>query len=459
MIIMKFGGSSQRDVAAYERVFQAVKARTGKRPLVVLSAVGKTTDGLLEAASMASRGRHKAAHEKGTRLEEEHLAIASGLMGGENLRRTRGGIEKFFEEVRRLLLHIEDDGFLRPQLQDEVLARGELLSTWIFHNLLLSRGVDSAYLDARRLVRSDDRYTRAHVDETATFQSLRGAWEAESGKVCVLQGFIASGPSGETTTIGRGGSDLTACLAGAALGADEIQVWTDVPGILTADPRLVAEALKIKSISFDEAAELAYFGAKVLHPAALIPAIARDIPVYVLDSAHIERPGTFISAREVPSRTPIKSIACKPGISILNINSPRMLLAYGFARRIFDVFDRRRIPVDVIATSEVNVSVTIDREDEIGQLVSDLGALGDVQVRGSMAIVSVVGHSLPRSIGLPARVFKAVEDIEVRLISQGASRTNLTFLVEEEHMRAAVRRIHQTFFDDPDPEVFERLSA
>ncbi|HSR69944.1 MAG TPA: aspartate kinase [Acidobacteriota bacterium] len=455
---MKFGGSSQRDAAAYERVFEAVRARAQRRPLVVLSALGKTTDGLLQAALMASKGQHEPAHGKRREMEEQHLQIASQLMQGASLRKARGSIEDYFDQVRRLLLRVEEEGFLRPQMQDEVLARGELLSTAIFHHLLLSRGLPSAYLDARLLVRSDDRYTRAHVDEQATFANLSGEVEKQGDKICVLQGFIASGPAGETTTIGRGGSDLSACLAGAALEVEEIQIWTDVPGILTADPRLVPQALKIKSISFDEAAELAYFGAKVLHPAALIPAIARDIPVYVLDSARIDQPGTFISAREVPSRTPIKSIACKPGISILNINSPRMLLAYGFARRIFDVFDRRRIPVDVIATSEINVSVTIDREDEIDQLLRDLAALGDVQVQSSMAIVSVVGHALPWSKGLPALVFEAVKDIEVRLISQGASRTNLTFLVGQEHMPTAVRRIHETFFRDPDPEVFERLA-
>jgi len=277
----------------------------------------------------------------------------------------------------------------------------------------------------------------------------------DAGQIPVLQGFIGSTVGGITTTIGRGGSDYTASLVGAALESDEIQIWTDVPGILTTDPRIVPKVYKIKLISFAEASELAYFGAKVLHPSTLLPAVMRNIPVQVCNSRTIHQPGTFISAESVPSSTPIKSIACKKGITIINIHSTRMLLAHGFLRRIFEVFEKHQTVVDVVSTSEVNVSLTIDSTARLDAILTELRQFADVEVEQDAAVICVVGDNLRNTPGVSGRIFNAVKNINVRMISQGASRINVTFLVGGNRMEEAVRALHEEFFQSPDPAIFE----
>ncbi len=456
MIVMKFGGSSQRNPSAILRAGEAVIQRLQRRPVVVLSAIGKTTNRLLQVFE-SSTADHSRADEILGLLESDHLRISDALLGGDRAVRSQERIRALFGEIRD---HLSDAcKGRRPLMQakDAVVSYGELLSTWIFSQALEERGVRARLLDSRKLLRTDSRFASARIDEAASVDAIRRCLPADlpQGGVAVLQGFIAADAEGCTTTIGRGGSDLSASLVGAALDVEEIQIWTDVPGILTADPRLARRPFKIKSLSFDEAAELAYFGAKVLHPSALAPAIHQGIPVSVLDSAHIDRPGTTITRRSEEPRVPVKSIACKKGITIINVNSPRMLLAYGFVKRIADVFDKHRIPIDVIATSEVNVSLTIDSSEHLEDAIRELSQIGNVNVETHMAIVSVVGDSLARTQGIPARVFSAVEKIDIRVISQGASRLNLTFLISEADLADAVRCLHGEFFQSPDPRIFE----
>jgi len=276
----------------------------------------------------------------------------------------------------------------------------------------------------------------------------------DDGRVPVMGGFIAATRAGITTTIGRGGSDFSAAIVGAGLGAERIEIWTDVDGMMTTDPNVCPEARRIKVISFDEAAELAYFGARVLHPATVLPAVQQNIPVYVLNSRNASCEGTKITARAPRCRNTFKAIAAKKRITIVDVVATRMLMAHGFLKSLFEAFDRHRVPVDVVSTSEVSVSLTVDSNEAIPALAADLAKLADVKYEGRKAIVCLVGENLRETPGIAARVFGELTDVNIRMISQGASEINLTFVIEEDHVPEVLRRLHKAFFSDPDPEVF-----
>ena len=311
-------------------------------------------------------------------------------------------------------------------------------------------------VDSRECVVTDAEHMRAAPLMEETNQRLKSKVQPvlDKGRVPVMGGFIGATKAGITTTIGRGGSDYSAAIVGAGLGAERIEIWTDVDGMMTTDPNMCPEARRIKVISFDEAAELAYFGAKVLHPATVLPAIQRNIPVYVLNSRNPGCEGTRISARVPHCRNFFKAIAAKKRITIIDVAAPRMLLAHGFLRAIFEAFDRHRVAVDVVSTSEVSVSLTVDSNESIPALAADLAKLADVKYEGRKAIVCLVGENLRETPGIAARVFGELSDVKIRMISQGASEINLTFVIEEDEVPQVIRRLHKTFFSDLDPEVF-----
>jgi aspartate kinase len=319
-----------------------------------------------------------------------------------------------------------------------------------------SRGIKAELVDSRDFIITDDHFTRASPD----MPEIDGRARAElqpiinSGRVPVAQGFIGSTHDGVTTTIGRGGSDYSAALIGAALGAEAIEIWTDVDGLMTADPRVVHDARRIRVISFAEASELSYFGAKVLHPSTVLPAIERGIPVHIYNTHNPSCEGTQIVGTPHPSRNLIKSIAFKRGVTIVNVSSTRMLMAYGFLRTIFEVFDRHQTSVDVVTTSEVSVSMTLDNTDRLDAIKSDLSGIGGVTVERDKAIICVVGDNLKFTPGVAARLFQAIESTNVNMISQGASEINLTFVIDEAEADRVVRRLHDVFLTDVDPEVF-----
>ncbi len=273
-----------------------------------------------------------------------------------------------------------------------------------------------------------------------------------------MGGFIGATVDGIPTTIGRGGSDFSAAIIGAALDAERIEIWTDVDGMKTTDPRMCPDALRIKAIGFDEAAELAYFGAKVLHPSTVLPAVQKDIPLLVLNSRNPENEGTRITARPPRCKNLFKAIAAKKRLTIIDITATRMLGAHGYMKSIFEVFDRHRCPVDVITTSEVSISITVDSNDAIPALAADLEKIANVKFSGRNAIVCLVGENIREIPGVAARVFKAVADagVNVRMISQGASEINITFVISEDDVPKALRSLHDAFFVDPDPAVFAR---
>src|SRR5207248_2018133 len=277
--------------------------------------------------------------------------------------------------------------------------------------------------------------------------------------VVVMGGFIGSTPEGVTTTLGRGGSDFTASIVGAGIDAEEIQIWTDVDGMLTADPTILPGGHRVKTISFAEAAELAYFGAKVLHPATVMPAIEKNIPVLILNSRRPEVGGTRITSQEVHCRNVVKSIACKRKITLVNVHSTRMLMAHGFLHRIFEIFDRMETPVDMVSTSEVSVSLTIDNARNLDAICGELRQFAAAEIERDQAIVCLVGENIRYTPGVAARVFDSLGDVNVRMISQGASLLNLSIVVAEADLVRAVERLHGAFFAELDPNVFERNGA
>ena len=457
MIVMKFGGTSLQDETAISRAAEAVSNHIHQKPVVVLSAMGKTTDRLMEIAAAAHQKQRDTAQALTNELREYHLSVAAQLLSGTCLAQTENELGRFFEEISHTTQGLDLLGEFSPRSKDAVAAFGELMSTGIFVQLLHEKGYPALLLDSRELIRTDSNFTQATVLQEVSFQNVRDKVIplVDEGNIVVLQGFIGSTPDGITTTVGRGGSDFTASLVGTALEAEDIQIWTDVPGILTTDPSIVPKAFKIKAISFDEASELAYFGARVLHPSTLLPAMERNIPVHVCSSSNIDQPGTLISAHSVGSATPIKAIACKKGITIVNIRSTRMLLAHGFLHRIFEVFQQHQTIVDVVSTSEVSVSLTIDSTQRLKAIQADLEDFSEVSVEPHMAIICAVGDNVRYTAGLASRIFRAVGDINVHMVSSGASRINVTFLVKDDKMEETVRRLHAEFFRDPDPELFE----
>ncbi|HEU4885763.1 MAG TPA: lysine-sensitive aspartokinase 3 [Longimicrobium sp.] len=444
-LVMKFGGTSVQDAAAIRRLTGIVRAHVERRPVVVVSAFSRVTDELSALARLAEGGALTAAmEERAGALIDRHAREAAALMEGDALERLRGELAAARRELPLVLGMMATHPGTRRPLRDELLSWGERLSSHVVAAALAADGVSSAWVDARRCIRTDEEHGRAEprMDETRLATRAAVAPALQAGEVPVLGGFVGATEAGATTTLGRGGSDFSAALVGASLDASEIQIWTDVSGFMTADPRVVPSARSIPRLSYDEAAELAYFGAKVLHPRTLHPAVERGIPVRVCNSMAPNSASTLIGAAGGGGAAGVRAVAHKTGVTIVRITSARMLGASGFLRAIFEAFDRHQIVVDVVATSEVSVSLTVDQPDRIPQAARELERLGRVDVEEGYAIVCVVGEALRTTPGIAARVFGALAEINVALISQGASGINLTFAVHAEDAALAVRRLH-----------------
>jgi aspartate kinase len=457
MIVMKFGGTSVQDSSAIERAAEIVRARLPEQPVVVVSAMAKVTDQLLSMGSAAGNGDRETALKLSRNLRERHYNTAGELIGTGLFTQFHAELEAEFDTLDELLRGIAAVGELTPRTSDHVASYGELLSSRLVTAAFSARGMQASMVDSRDCIVTDNTHTRATPLFAETNDKLIAQLTPflEHKRVPVMGGFIGSTKAGVTTTIGRGGSDFSAAIIGAGLGAQRIEIWTDVDGMMTTDPNVCPDAKRIKVISFDEAAELAYFGAKVLHPATVLPAVQKNIPVYILNSRNPKCQGTKITARAPRSRNMFKAIAAKRRITIVDVAAPRMLLAHGFLRAIFEAFDRHRVAVDVVSTSEVSVSLTVDSNESIPGLAADLAKLADVKYEGRKAIVCLVGENLRETPGIAARVFSELSDVKIRMISQGASEINLTFVIEEDAVPDVIRRLHKTFFTDVDPEIFD----
>ncbi|HEU0139083.1 MAG TPA: lysine-sensitive aspartokinase 3 [Bryobacteraceae bacterium] len=456
MIVMKFGGSSVESAAAIERVASIVRSRVAMRPVVVVSAMGKTTNRLLAIANDAVHGRRDQALEQLQELRSYHVEESTQLVRDEDRQELDEVIDSHFQELGELVRGLAILGELTPRSVDAISSFGERLSSHIVTFAFRRCGMKAAHVDSRKVIKTDNRHTHANPIFPETYNRLSEEIPtfAENG-VVVMGGFIGSTMDLVPTTLGRGGSDFSASIVGAGIGADEIQIWTDVDGMLTCDPTLLDGCHRVKTISFAEAAELAYFGAKVLHPATVVPAVEKNIPVLILNSRRPDVEGTRIVADAVHCENVVKSIACKRKITVVNIHSTRMLMTHGFLKKIFEVFERYETPVDMVATSEVSVSLTIDDTERLQSIVDELKRFSEVSVEENQAIVCLVGDNIRFTPGVAARVFSALERVNIRMISQGASKLNLSCVVAQTDLKEAATRLHDEFFSELDPAVFD----
>ena len=456
MIVMKFGGTSVQDAPAIDRVAAIVRERFRDKPVVVVSALAKITDQLLAMASAAERGHRDKALELSRAARERHYNTAVDLLGTHAFEQIAPELEADFDSLDELLRAVVAVGELTPRTTDTISGFGEKVSSKIAAAAFSQRGIEAAHVDSRRCIVTDATFGKAVPQFVETDARLAEIVKPllERSRVPVMGGFIASTRDGVSTTLGRGGSDFSAAIVGAGLNSGRIEIWTDVDGMMTTDPNLCPQARRIKTITFEEAAELAYFGAKVLHPATLLPAIQKNIPVLILNSSNPKCEGTRITATAPKTRNIFKAIAAKKRITVVDVVATRMLMAYGFLKSIFDVFASHRCPVDMVSTSEVSVSVTVDSNESIAAIAADLARLADAKYEGRKAIVCLVGENIRNTPGIAAKVFGAIPDVNIRMISQGASEINISFVIDEADVPAVVSRLHQVFFSEVDPEVF-----
>ncbi len=456
MIVMKFGGSSLESAEAVQRVCGIIAERAPRRPVVVVSAMGRTTDRLLETGETAVAGKLDESLAQIEKLRSFHSKEAGAAAPADARDELRAYLDRHFREIAELLRGLTVLGELTPRSADALSSYGEQLSSFVMTLALRAHGLDAAHVDSRQVIVTDSRFSEASPLFEQTNARLKEvvAPLVESGRVPVMGGFIASTKDGVTSTLGRGGSDFTASIVGAGLGAREVQIWTDVDGVMTADPSILPSARRIRVLSFAEAAELAYFGARVLHPSTMLPAKQSGIPVRVLNSRRPEADGTTIVAENRPGHSIVKSVVYKENITVVEVRSTRMLMAHGFLAKIFEIFDRYETAVDMVTTSEVSVSLTIDDTNRLPEITRELEQFAEVTPVSGQAIVCVVGDHIRYTPGIAAKLFQAIDGITVRMISQGASRLNVSFVVDEKDLRPAVEALHHTFFSEIDEEVF-----
>lgn len=447
MIVMKFGGTSVQDAAAIDRAAAIVRSRRDRAPVVVVSALAGATNDLVHVAELSSRGQFIPALLHVEALRDRHLAACDALLGaGPEAEEVASDLSAAFDELAHLAEALSRLAHLSPRSQDAVASLGEQLSSRLVAAAFRARGLPARHLDARSVMITDDHFGKATplTDDIAERARRHIAPVVDVGEIPILGGYIGATRQGTTTTLGRGGSDFSAALIGAALSATAIEIWTDVDGILTADPRVVPGARVIGDVRFDEAAELASFGAKVLHPSTIAPAVRLGIPVYVLNARRPEGTGTRI-AFDVPHR-PLTAVAGKRNVTIVRVRSPRMLLAHGFMRSIFEVFERNRTSVDVVATSEVSVSVTTDDTDHLESLLVDLAPLGDVAVERGRGIVALVGSGISDGGAVMARAMGVLGNTKVHMASLSSNGINLSLVLDDDQVHPVMCRLHEEFF-------------
>ena len=449
---MKFGGTSVADADAMTRVVNIVRRQreahaTEAPPVVVVSALSKVTDGLIRTAGFARNGDGKAAAALLAELLERHCTIARALTGGPRAADLVKALQTEFAQLGGRVAALAHQKAVTPADHDTIVAMGELASSRIVAAAFAERGVPAVWVDARTVLVTDADHMAALPDMDATCARVRErvAPLTARGDIPVLGGFIGATAAGVTTTLGRGGSDYSASIFGSCIDAAEIQIWTDVDGMLTADPRVVPQPRVVPRLSFAEASELAYFGAKVLHPSTILPAVSKNIPVRILNSRRPENAGTLITAEGRPGGQ-LAALACKRDVTVIDITSSRMLMAHGFLRRLFEVFERFKTAVDVVTTSEVSVSVTVDDIRRLDEIVENLRAFSEVACEPKMAIVSVVGERLLEDPALFGRAIVALGSVPLRLVSQAASRRNITFVLRDADVTEAMTRLHDAFF-------------
>jgi aspartate kinase len=445
-LVLKFGGTSVSDAAAVRRVASIVRRQ--EPPLVVVvSALAGVTDALLAVAERARNGAGAEVERVEAALLERHLELADAVADRARRSLLSEAVRALFDELRADLAAIREARALMPERIDRVAAYGELLSSRIVASALAGAGLAAAWVDARRVIVTDDAYTRAvpQMDATSRAAARELAPYLDRGYLPVMGGFVAATRDGRTTTLGRGGSDYSAAIVGAVLSAREIQIWTDVDGLLTADPRLVEDPRVVSHLSFSQAYDLAYYGAKVLHPATIAPAVAHDIPVRVLNSRRPESAGTTISATAPAAAAPLTGLAGKRQVTVVEIDSNRTLGPHEFARRVLETFERHSTPIVLMTASDARLSVAIDETRALEGIVDELSAVAHVSCHHQLGIVCAVGGRRHGG-SLVAEILGALHGLGLRMVSQPSPGRTVVCVLDQRELQTAMTRLHDRFF-------------
>jgi len=451
VVVMKFGGTSVQDEAAIRRLIEIVRSRRELQPVVVVSALAKITDQLLEAGKAASSGHLGAALAAVRDIYVRHEHLADQLLGNSAYGALDRELRGCFRALESLLLELEAAGELNRRQQDQLLGFGECFSSQLIKAALCEAGIKAAHVDARTCVITDGKHGQASPVWDLTNDRLRETLTPmiEAGCVPILGGFIASSEAGVPTTLGRGGSDFTASIVGAALGASRVEIWTDVDGVMTTDPKLCADARVIRKMSFDEAAELAHFGAKVLHPATLAPAIRENIPVRVLNAGKPDGEGTEIVLRAHTGKR-VSAITAKRHVAAVDLTLTRSIDSELLAE-VFTTFDQHHCPVDVMATGLRRIGFLVASTASLPAIAVQLKGIAELKWEDHKALICLIGEDIRRQPDVASRVFAAVSDMDVRVLCQSASDRTITFLVDESRVEDTVERLHRLFFPKPEP--------
>lgn len=451
MIVMKFGGTSVANFEAITRTVSIVKGKLSEKPVVVVSALSKVTDLLYRIADCAA-GKNKAETEVLLeQLRTRHIGLARELLADHpdlcaeacaKVDEICNGLDTFAGAVCSL-------GELSDRSKAVIISTGEYLSSNIICRAMIANGIKTGYADSREMIITDSDFLKGEPDSGIISEKVPGviAKAFEGNDAVIVQGFVSATATGEPTVLGRGGSDYSASLIGMAVDATRIEIWTDVDGVRTADPRTVANTKCIEKISFEEAAEMAHFGAKVLHPLTIEPAVKKNIPIYVLNSMNPEGTGTAILQSGF-IEDGVKSVSFKENILVINIFSTKMINTSGFLTKVFEVFSEHKVSVDLISTSEANISVTVDATQKIDAVITELSEFAEVVVDSNKSQVSVIGKNIINLKDLLRKTFAPLKDCRIYMISQGASYVNISFVVDREVLADVVRQVHKYLFED-----------
>ena len=453
MIVMKFGGTSVANFEAITRTIFIIGGKLDQKPVVVVSALSKVTDLLYRISDAAASKDSSLTKDLLAELRQRHVGLACELLEQNPVQKESAvtRVNAICDELDALANAVCAVGELSDRNKAIIISNGELLSSTIICFAMNAKGIRTNWIDARKMMVTNDAYLKGEPIESEIEKRVPEAIaEAYKGMDAVItQGFIATNLKGEQTVLGRGGSDYSASLIGMSVDAERIEIWTDVDGVRTADPRKVQNTKYLEKISFEEAAEMAHFGAKVLHPLTIEPAVKKNIPIYVLNSMNPSGKGTAILRNEF-IEDGVKSVSFKENIRVINIFSMRMINTSGFLRRVFEIFSENKVSVDLISTSEANISVTVDASQKIDAVVSELSEFAEVIVDEDKAQVSVIGKNIVRLNGMLKKTFAPLKRCNVYMISQGASFVNISFVVDREELTEVVQDLHDHLFDNPE---------
>ena len=449
MIVMKFGGTSVANFEAITRTIFIIGGKLDQKPVVVVSALSKVTDLLYRISDAAAAKNEAETKELLAQLRQRHVDLAAELLAQSVLKdEAVAKVNSICDALDAIAMAVCSLGELSDRNKAIIISNGEYLSSTIIAHAMNAKGIRTKWVDAREMMVTNQSYLKGEPDMNAIAEKVPGvvAQAYEAMDAIITQGFVGVTPEGEPTVLGRGGSDYSASLIGMAIDAERIEIWTDVDGVRTADPRKVQNTKYLEKISFEEAAEMAHFGAKVLHPLTIEPAVKKNIPIYVLNSMNPSGKGTAILRNEL-IEDGVKSVSFKESIKVINIFSTRMINTSGFLRRVFEIFSESKVSVDLISTSEANISVTVDASQNIDPVVKELSEFADVIVDDDKAQVSVIGKNIVRLNGMLKKTFTPLKKCNVYMISQGASFVNISFVVDREELAEVVQDLHDHLFD------------